>query len=148
MAGPILLAVYAADVVVGEHTGPHDLCTGVVVIRLFDADDAVFEDGAHQAFDHFIRQADIRRIGKVALGQMDKHICNAAGCLVGGQRHGKLGIQNAEHRTQKIVGTDAFFDTHFSVGNHAARAAFRAGGCDGEDTGNRQNLGIGFFLDI
>ena len=49
MAGPILVTVTPANVIVGQRTCPHHLRACIVVVRMFHSNLAVFEDITHQS---------------------------------------------------------------------------------------------------
>ena len=132
MAGPILITVAAADVVVCQRTGPHNLCAGIVIIGMFHSHFAVFQNVAHQRFAQFVRQVYIFGVGEITLDDVRKDIGHAASGLIGRQGHGQFRVHDGEYRTNHFgaqIALNAF------VGDNRAVGAF--GACRSQ----RQNAG-------
>ena len=84
------------QVVVGQGAGPHQLCAGGVVVRLFEGAGKVGDDGAQDSFAQAVRQIDIRLPGEVAFQDMGHDVHAAGSRLVSRQGVGEGGVEDGQ----------------------------------------------------
>ena len=132
MAGPVLFPSDAADVVVGDGGGPHEVGAGVVVVRIFQGAQGFGTDGQKDGFAHAVGEFDAGGVGEVAFDDVGHHV-GGAGCrLVGRQGGGQFRVQDGEDGPDAVAGIGAFDHAVFP-GDDGHRRGFAAGG------GNSQN---------
>ena len=102
MAVPVLLTAHAHDVVMADHTGPHDVRPGLVVVGILHDPAALMEHGQQHALQHPVCHLHVRRIGEIALKGVGHDVRDAAGGLVGGQAFRKGGVQHGEAGPQAV----------------------------------------------
>lgn len=102
VAVPVLLTAHAHDVVVADHSGPHDVRPGLVVVRVLHDPAALVEHGQQHALQHPVRHLHVRRIGEVALKGVGHDVRDAAGGLVGGQALREGRVQHGEAGTEAV----------------------------------------------
>ena len=139
VAVPVLLTAHAHNVIVAHHTGPHDVCTGLVIVGILHDPAAFVEHGQQHALQHPVRHFHVRRIGEVALKGVGHDVRDAAGRLIGGQAFREGRVQHGEAGTE-AVGLRAVLLQRFLVGDDGIRGAFAAGGGNGQDGAPRQSL--------
>ena len=139
VAVPVLLTAHAHNVIVAHHTGPHDVCPRLVVVRIIHDPAALVEHGQQHALQHPVRDLHVRRIGEVALKGVGHDVRDAAGRLIGGQAFREGRVQHGEAGPE-AVGLRAVFLQRFLVGDDGIRGAFAAGGGDGQDGTHGQSL--------
>ena len=141
MAGPVLLTAHAAAVVVGQHTGPHQVCPGGVIIGIGQGLRSGVHNGFHQRLAQPVRQGHIRRVGEIPLADMGKHIHGAAGGLIRRKGAGEAGVQHGELGADHIAFRAAPLQISLLLGDDAAVRPLTAGGRDRQHDAHRKRSG-------
>ena len=143
VAGPVLVPAHAAGVVVGQHAGPHEVCTGGVVVRVGNGPGSGVYHGAHESLAQTVRQGHVGGVGEVALTDVGQHVHSAAGGLIGGQGAGVAGVEDGELGADGVALGAAPLEIACLLGDDAAVAALAAGGRDGQHRAHGEGGGDG-----
>ena len=145
VAGPVLSPADAAAVVVRQHTGPHEVRPGGVVVGLGNGLGRGGQNGLEQGVAQPVGEIHVRGVGEVAFADVGDHVRRAAGGLIGRQGAGIAGVEDGELGPDHVGLGAAPLEVAFLQGNDAAVAALTAGGGDGQHGAHGQgalNLGL------
>ena len=137
VARPVLNAPRAADVRMRNSSCPHEIRTGIIVLRLCERLYALLNDIAHYTFAKLVGDLHILGRGEVAFHHMRKHVNSAASRLIRRQRIGELRIQHRKHRTQRIARCSALEHIGFKR-DDAVAGSFASGGSKRKNRPDRQ----------
>ena len=143
VAVPVLLAADAHDVVVHDHTGPHDVGAGLVVVGIFHDASALVHHREHDALKHAVGGLHVFRGGEIALKGVGDDVRHAAGGLEGGQALGQHRVHDGELRTD-AVSLGSCFVQSILVGDDGVGGALAAGGRNGQHYADGQGRLRGF----
>ena len=132
VAGPVLPAAHAAEVVVCQHTRPHEVRPGVVVAGVCQGLGGGGENGLHEALAQAVRHIHVLRGGEVPLHDVGEHIRGAAGGLIGGEGAGVPGVHDGEHGTVDVAFDVAPFQVLPLQGDDGGVGGLAAGGGQGQ----------------
>ena len=111
---------------------PHDLCSRLIIFRIFMKHLGIFDHSAQQTFCQFIGQLHIAAIGKVTFHGVHHNIHAPGLGLIIRQGGGQLRIHNGKLRSGQIIVIRTLLSRQL-IGDHAAVAHLAAG------SGNSQN---------
>ena len=140
VAGPVLPAAHAAEVVVGQHARPHEVRPGVVVVGGCQGLGRGGENGFHEALAQTVRHVHVLRGGEVALHDVGEHVRGAAGGLVSGEGTGVPGVHDGENGAVDVAFDIAPLQIFSLQGNDAGVGGLAAGGGQGQHHAHGQGL--------
>ncbi len=148
VAGPVLFAAEAEEVVVGDGAGEGEFGPGVVLPEAAVAEEAgVVDDGAEGGFAEGVGEVGVRGVGEVAFEDVAHHVARAVGELVFGEGVEEFGVDDAEDGAEFFAAV-AEFAFGGGAGDDAVGAAIAASRRDGEDGGDAEGgEGSGLFGD-
>ena len=131
VAVPVLLSADAHHVVVHDHTGPHDVGTGFIVVGILHHTAPLVHHGQHDAFQHAVGGLHVLGRGEVALKSVGNDIGDAAGGLEGGKALGEDRVHNGELRAD-AVGLRGGLLEGLLIGDDGVGGTLAAGSGDGQ----------------
>ena len=140
VAVPILLSADTHDIVVDNHTGPHDICTGLIVVRILHDASALVHHGKDNAFQHSVGGLDILCRGEIALKSVRNDVRDSARSLERRKTLGQHRIHDGELGTDAVRLRRRFFQ-RFLVGDDGVGRTLAAGSRNGQhDTDGKRSL--------
>ena len=141
---PVLVATDAGKALVAEHSRPHDVRAGIVVVRLRHDARRLGPHGLHERQVEVVRHRHGAHVVKEALQQVTEHVGQTRRRLVRGKREGELRVHERELRALLVVGI-ARLQAQLVVAHHGVLRRLAAGGRDGEHHGDGQHV-VGLTL--
>ena len=123
VAVPVLIAANTNNIVMCNHSGPHDICTGFVIIRVSNYFWSFVNHCLENTFAKAVSCFYVLCICKIALADMSHNISRTTGSLVSRKSLCQSRIQNRKLWTQHIV-SKAALNHSFFFSDYSVRRAF------------------------
>ncbi|MPM69521.1 hypothetical protein SDC9_116466 [bioreactor metagenome] len=139
VAGPVLCAARTAEIVVSQHSRPHEVRPGGVVVRVFKGFGRGGNNSFHQRLAQPVGYVHVLGVGEVPLDNVGQHVRHAAGGLIGGEGAGIAGVQNGKFGPDHIRFRAAPFQVALLQRDDAAIGPFGPRRRDGQHRAHGQN---------
>ena len=129
----------------GPGSGPHDIGTSLIVLRIFGGDATAVDERAHKALVDIVGGA-VGLTGKVLLHQMTHDVEKARNHLILRNRHSEARIKNGEPGHQRGAEHLASLEAFLTIGDDAAAIHLAAGTYHRQYGAHGDGLAAGVFL--